>query len=98
MPESVWTRERRDNYCTLKLNLTYCVALVREIIQTENGRLSAKLATTFADRGVPRGHRNGSLRPYSRLSRPESLLLLSSSSSIVLARLSGPRSRPTASQ
>jgi hypothetical protein len=45
---------------------------------------------------VPRGQRDGSLRPYSRFSRQEPLLLLlSSSSSVVLTRLSGPRSRPT---
>jgi hypothetical protein len=43
-------------------------------------------------------YRDGFLRPYSRLSRPESLLFLWSSSSIVLTRLSGPRSRPTTSQ
>jgi hypothetical protein len=36
--------------------------------------------------------------PYSRFSRPEQLLVLSSSSSIVLTRLTGPRSRPTTSQ
>jgi hypothetical protein len=35
---------------------------------------------------------------YSRFSRPEPLLFLPSSSSVVLMRLSGPRSRPTASQ
>jgi hypothetical protein len=39
---------------------------------------------------VPRGQRDGSLRPYSRFSRPEPLLFLSSSSSVVLTRLSGP--------
>jgi hypothetical protein len=39
---------------------------------------------------VSRGQRDGSLRPYSRLSRPEQLLFHSSSSSIVLTRLSGP--------
>jgi hypothetical protein len=27
-------------------------------------RLSAKLVPTFADRGVPRGQRDGSLQPY----------------------------------
>jgi hypothetical protein len=36
---------------------------------------------------VPRGQRDGSLRPYSRLSRPEPLRFLSSSSSIVFKRL-----------
>jgi hypothetical protein len=38
------------------------------------------------------------LRPYSRISRPKPLLFLSSSSSIVLMRLSGSRSRPITSQ
>jgi hypothetical protein len=38
------------------------------------------------------------LWPYSSLSRPEPLLFLSSSSSVVLTRLSGPRSRLTTSQ
>jgi hypothetical protein len=42
-----------------------------------------------------RGQPDGNLRPYSRFSRPVSLLFLSSSSSIVLTRLSGPRYRPT---
>jgi hypothetical protein len=41
---------------------------------------------------VPRGQRDGSLRPYSRFSRPEQLLFLSSSSSVVFTRLSGARS------
>jgi hypothetical protein len=44
---------------------------------------------------VPRGQCDGSLWPYSRFYRQEPLLFLSSSSSIVLTRLSGPRSRPT---
>jgi hypothetical protein len=39
---------------------------------------------------VPRGQRDGSLRPYSWLSRLEPLLFLPSSSSIVLTKLSGP--------
>jgi hypothetical protein len=47
---------------------------------------------------VPRRQRDGSLRLYSRLSRPEPLLFLSSSSSIVLTRLRAARSRPTTSQ
>jgi hypothetical protein len=50
--------------------------------------LTAKLVSTFADRGVA----------WSRFSVPELLLLLLSSSSIVLTRLSGPRSRPTTFQ
>jgi hypothetical protein len=53
---------------------------------------------TSADRGVPLGQRDGSLWPYSLLSRPEQLLFLSRSSSVVLTRLSGLRSRPTSYQ
>jgi hypothetical protein len=41
---------------------------------------------------------NESPRPYSRFSRPEPLLFLPSSSSLVLTRLSGPCSRPTTSK
>jgi hypothetical protein len=44
---------------------------------------------------VPGGQRDESLRPYSSLCRPEPLLFLPSSSSVILTRLSGPRSRPT---
>jgi hypothetical protein len=39
---------------------------------------------------VPRGQRDGSPRPYSRFSGLEPLLFLSSSSLIVVTRLSGP--------
>jgi hypothetical protein len=38
---------------------------------------------------------DGSLLPYSQISRPERLLFLPNSSSIVLTRLSGPRSTHT---
>jgi hypothetical protein len=41
------------------------------------------------------GQRDGSLWPYSRFSRQKAATFLSSSSSVVLTRLSGPRSRPT---
>jgi hypothetical protein len=43
-----------------------------ELYRLSDRRLSAKLVPTFADRGVPRGQRDGSLRPYYRISRPES--------------------------
>jgi hypothetical protein len=42
---------------------------------------------------MSRGQRDGSLRPYSRFPITEPQLFLSSSSSIVLTSLSGPRSR-----
>jgi hypothetical protein len=61
-------------------------------------RLSANLVPTFADRGCHVVGVTDPLRPYSRLPKPEPLLFLSSSSSVVLTRLSGPRSRPTTSQ
>jgi hypothetical protein len=44
------------------------------------------------------GRLDGSLWPYSRLSRPETLFFLPSSSSIVLTRLSGNLSIPTTSE
>jgi hypothetical protein len=63
-----------------------------------DSHLSVKLMPTFADRGVPRCLYDESLQPQSRFSRPEPLLFLSSSSSIVLTWLSGPRSRTTTAQ
>jgi hypothetical protein len=69
-----------------------------ELYRPSDRLLSAKLVPTFADRGVSSSERDGSLRPYSRISRPEPLIFLPTSSSVVLTRLSGPRSRPTTSQ
>jgi hypothetical protein len=78
---------------------TMSVALVRErTIRTEQRPLVGGVSANFYGQRVSRGQRNGSLRPHSRLSRLESLLFLSSSSSIVFNKLSEPRSRPTASQ
>jgi hypothetical protein len=58
-----------------------------ELSWPSDRRLSAKLVPTFAW--------SARRRPYSRLPRLEPLLSLPSSSSVVLMRLSGPRSRPT---
>jgi hypothetical protein len=69
-----------------------------ELYHPSDRCLSAMLMPIFMDRGIPCGQHNGSLRPYSRLSRPEPQFSLPSSSSIVLTRLSGLRSRPTNSQ
>jgi hypothetical protein len=66
-----------------------------ELYRPSDRRVSAKLMPTFCGQRVPRGQRDESLRPYSRLSRPKPLLLLPSSSSVVLTRLSGSPSRPT---
>jgi hypothetical protein len=68
-----------------------------ELYRPSDRRFSAKLVATFADSGW-RGQCDGSLRPYSRLSRPQPLHFLPSSSSIVLTRLSGSRFRPITSQ
>jgi hypothetical protein len=43
-----------------------------------------------------RGQHNGSIRSHSRFYSPEPLLFLSSTSSVVLMRLSGLRFRPSA--
>jgi hypothetical protein len=53
-----------------------------------------KLVTTFADWGVLRSQHGGSPTTVISIFRPEPLLFLSSCSSIVLTRLSGPRSGP----
>jgi hypothetical protein len=69
-----------------------------ELYRPSDPRLSAKLVSILAHRGCHVVSVTDPLRPYSRFSRPEPLLFLPSSSSIVLTRLSGPRSRPTTSQ
>jgi hypothetical protein len=46
-----------------------------KLYRPSDRHLSAKLVPTFADKGA-RGQRDGSLSPYSRLSRPEPLLFL----------------------
>ena len=55
----------------------------------------AALWPTFADRGMSRGQRNGSPRPLISVFWTGAATFYSSSSSIDLMRLSGPRSRPT---
>jgi hypothetical protein len=44
---------------------------------------------------VPRGQRGGSPKAVISVSRPKPLIFHPSSSSVVLARPSGPRSKPT---
>jgi hypothetical protein len=66
-----------------------------KLYRPSDRRLSANLVPTFADTGW---NVASVTDPYSHIlgfSRPEPLLFLPSSSSIVLTRLSGPRSRPT---
>jgi hypothetical protein len=72
------TSQSVSNRLTLFITNYNSVALVRE------QSIPAKLVLTFADRGVYYGQRDGSPRPYSRFSTPESLIFLSNSSSVVL--------------
>jgi hypothetical protein len=75
------------------------VALARErTMPTERPPHVGEVSANFCRQRMSHGQRNGSPRPYSRFSRPEPLLFHSSSSSIVLTRLSGPCSRSTTSQ
>jgi hypothetical protein len=75
------------------------VTLVGErTIPTERPPLFDEVSANFCVFRMSRGQRNVFPWPYSRLSRPEPLIFLPSSSSIVLTRLSGPRSRSTTSQ
>jgi hypothetical protein len=112
LPQNTHTPDLKGNHCFEVSSITkmrhqlavtqvtsYSVALVRERnIPTTRLTLVGEVSINVCGWNVSRGQREVSLRPYSRLSRPEPLLFLSSSSSIVLKRLSGPRSRPTASQ
>jgi hypothetical protein len=73
--------------------LIYFTILCRHSEPTERPKLVGEVSTNLWGQKVPRGRRDGSLRAYSRFPRLEPLLFLSSSSSVVLTRLSGPRSR-----
>jgi hypothetical protein len=77
------------------------MALVREqTMPTERTPLVNEVSANFflTDRRCRMVSVTDSQRPYSRFSRLEQLLVLPSSSSIVLMRLSGPYSRHTTSQ
>jgi hypothetical protein len=65
---------------------------------SERQPLIDEVSANFCGQRVSHGQRNGSPRPYSRISRPEPLLSLPSRSSSVFTRLSGPHSRPATSQ
>jgi hypothetical protein len=64
-------------------------------IPTERPPLVGEVIVNFCGSRMPRGQRDGSLRPCSRLSRHDPATFLSSTSSVVITGLSGPRSRPT---
>jgi hypothetical protein len=65
-----------------------------ELYRPSDLLLPAKLVATFRVIGVSHSQRCGSPTAVISVSRPEPLLFLSSRSSVVLTRLSGPRSRP----
>jgi hypothetical protein len=72
----------------LKLN---SVASVRELtIPPERPPLVGEVSANFCGYRVQHGQCNRSPQPYSRISRPEPLLFLPSSFSIVFTRLGGP--------
>jgi hypothetical protein len=54
---------------------------LRATVPTERPPLVGEVSANVCGWRVPRGRRDGSLRPYFRLSRPEPLLFLPSSSS-----------------
>ena len=82
---------------TFALNTTSIIPT--ELYRQSGRRRPAKLVPTYADRGVSRGQRNGSPRPLiSVFCTGAATFFYSSSASIDLTRLSGPRSRPTTTQ
>jgi hypothetical protein len=70
---------------------------LRAAVKIPSGELYRpnEVIANFCGYRVIRRLRDGSLRSYSWFSRPEPLIFLPSSSSVVLMRLSGPRYRPT---
>jgi hypothetical protein len=66
-----------------------------ELVSTERLPLVGEVSASLCGYRVPGGQGDGSLRSYSRISKPEPLFCLSSSSAIVLTRLSGLRSDPS---
>jgi hypothetical protein len=96
-------------YTELSLQLCYAFLLSGRLKRMWRGEL---YETGFRSKGfenmdlkiaphktrVPCGQRDISPRPYSRFSSQEPLLFLPRCSSVVLTRLSGPRSRPTTSE
>jgi hypothetical protein len=93
-------KHSRIGYLIFSISFVFACDSVmsKKILRESDRRLSVKLVPTFVDRGVSHSQSGGFPRLYSRFSRPEPLLFLPSSSSIVLTTLSGPRSRLTTSQ
>jgi hypothetical protein len=81
----------------LKVNQTPWPESSIELFRPSYSGFSAKLVPTFEDKWCPVVSVPDPQAVFS-VTRPEPLLFLSSSSSIVLTKLSGPRSRSTTSQ
>jgi hypothetical protein len=93
------TKSQETNFNTLFCEQKNSVPWVREqTILTERPKLVGELSANFCGWRESRGQSDESPWPYSRLSRPVPILCLPSSSSIILTRMSVPRSRPTTSQ
>jgi hypothetical protein len=95
---TIFHLEERPSFTQQQKNELRGFSLRANYTDRANRLLSVKLVATFVDRGMWRGQRGGSLWPWSRFSGLEPLHFFPSSSSVVLTRLSGPRSRPTTSQ
>jgi hypothetical protein len=96
----MWTHlSEHIGVCIIKLKLNSVAVVRKRTIPTERPPLVGEVSANLYGQRVLRGQRNEFPRPLiSRFSRPEPLLFHSSSSSIVLRRLSVPRSRPPTSQ
>jgi hypothetical protein len=87
---NTWARGL-DTHAALSIKQINSVALACErSIPTERPPLVGEVSANV----LRIEERNGSLWPYSRFSRPEPLLILPSSFSVVLTRLSGPVLEP----
>jgi hypothetical protein len=74
-------------------------ALVRQrTIPTERPPLVGEVSANFSGQRVSRDQRNETPRPLISVFWTGAAIFLSSSPSIILTRLSGPRPRPTTSQ
>jgi hypothetical protein len=66
-PETTYLETKKKD---IELTITPWHESAGELYPPSDRRLSAKLVPTFCGYRVPRGQLDGSLRPYSRLSRP----------------------------
>jgi hypothetical protein len=94
----LWTADQSDVRPLLTHTQNPWSESANELYRPSDHSLSANLVPNFADRGFYVVSVTDPYGSISRISRPEPLFSLSNSSSIVLTRLSGPRSRRATSQ